>query len=213
MNNLVKTLKALSAINNGIVLKAGKPVHTISPERHIYACSNEIAPFDFGIYDLGQFLSTLSLTNDDSREITVDGVQMVIKDDTVTLRYTGAVESQIVTPPEDVTPLTSLEKYNKFNLPKDELKRLIQAGVIMLANDFVFEYKNNFVNVSTKSDNPDANVFSKEFPCEVTKEEVATLSADMLKVLDQNDYTVYLTEKSFVFESDDITYYLVRSDI
>lgn len=213
MNNLVKTLKAFSAINNGIVLKTGKEIHTISPERHIYACSSEIAPFDFAIYDLGQFLSTLSLTNEDTREIDVDGIQMVIKDDSVVLKYTGAVESQIISPPDDVSPLTTLEKYNKFILSREDLKKLIQAGAIMFANEFVFEFKDNYVKVNTRSDNPDANVFSKEFPCDVSKEETAVLGTNMLKVLEANDYAVYLTEKSFVFESDDITYYLVRSDL
>ena len=207
----LKLLKGFSQINNGIVLKAGSRISTISNEGHIYAESNELGSFDFGIYDIGSFLATLSLTSD-TREIGVDGVVMKIKDGKTKLSYTGAHESQITTPPEDVSPLTSLDRLNKFDMSSADIKTLLQACSIMHADTINFTFTDGEVCIHTSSDNPDANTYNTTIPCESDENVTASITRDSLKLID-DDYTVFFTSKAIVFESDLVTYYIVRSDM
>ena len=63
----MNVLKNFSQINQGIFFKKGDVVSTISPQKNILAEATikESFPRDFGIYDLPNFLSVLSLSKED----------------------------------------------------------------------------------------------------------------------------------------------------
>ena len=63
-------LKNFGAINQGILFKAGKTLKTVSSHKNILAQVNitEEVPADFGVYDLNNFLSVISLGTDPTFE-------------------------------------------------------------------------------------------------------------------------------------------------
>ena len=65
-------LKNFSTINSSIVFRQGSTVRTISNAENILAkfTGEEIFPTDFAIYDLSQFLSGISLFDNQSIEFT-----------------------------------------------------------------------------------------------------------------------------------------------
>ena len=62
-NDTLNVLKNFASINQGIMFKKGKTIKTVSGGKNVLAeatISEEI-PTDFGVYDLNNFLSVLSL--------------------------------------------------------------------------------------------------------------------------------------------------------
>ena len=67
----LSVLKNFASINQGIMFKKGKTLRTVSPQKNVMAeatVSDEF-PTDFGVYDLNNFLSVLSLHKE---EPTID---------------------------------------------------------------------------------------------------------------------------------------------
>lgn len=207
----LKTLKTLAAINNGIVLQAGKPVTTISPAENLLAIHHTPADVDFAIYDLAGFLSVLSLTTD-NRELKVDGRIMQIKDGKTKLKYYGSSPDMIVTPPEDVTPLTEAEYTSTFTMSADDFKQLMVAGSVMNAKMISFASNGTSVTISTLGDFSDANSYETEFECEASDPVVAKLDRSTMKIPTDVDYKVSIGERAIRFESDDTDFYIVRAE-
>ena len=65
-DNTIKILKNFSSINQSILFRTGSTIRTKSPLSTIAAQAvvDEMFPFEFGIYDLNQFLSVVSLFED-----------------------------------------------------------------------------------------------------------------------------------------------------
>jgi hypothetical protein len=205
----IKILKAFSQINNGIVLKEGEPIQTISPERNIFAIASDTADFTFGIYDIPQFLGALSLTNED-RKISVSGSVMEITDSRTKLKYLGASPNLIVTPPEDVTPLTSLPTDNGFKLSSQDIKSILQSCSVVNADVIKFVFEGDAVTIITTGSGDDSNSFEISVPCNVTKSGEVTITKDTLKVIDM-DYDVQISDKAVILTNPTVTYYLVRA--
>ena len=99
----INILKNYSQINQGIRFKKGKIISTISPQKNILveATVKETFPNEFGIYDLPNLLSVLSLSKDDpelsfyDKYLTLSGHN---GRSTITFRYTDL--SMIVCPPD-----------------------------------------------------------------------------------------------------------------
>jgi len=62
----IEILKNYASINSNILIKKGNTLTTISPVKNILASAHvsEVFPEEFGIWDLGKFLSTLALYTD-----------------------------------------------------------------------------------------------------------------------------------------------------
>ena len=60
----ISVLKNFGAINQGILFKKGKTLKTVSSHKNILAevTIKEDIPAEFGVYDLNNFLSVVSLT-------------------------------------------------------------------------------------------------------------------------------------------------------
>ena len=63
----INVLKNFASINQGILFKKGKVIKTISSQKTILAEATigEDIPVDFGVYDLNNFLSVVSLHKDE----------------------------------------------------------------------------------------------------------------------------------------------------
>ena len=111
-------LKNFSAINPNMVFKPGKAISTISEAKNIMAnatIEDEI-PTAFGIYDLNEFLSTLTLVSEPDLEFTKDSV--VITDGATSIKYFYSAPELLTAPSKQV------------NMPKADVKLALTADVI-----------------------------------------------------------------------------------
>tara|TARA_B100000508_G_scaffold61138_1_gene48125 strand:+ start:156 stop:524 length:369 start_codon:yes stop_codon:yes gene_type:complete len=101
-------LNNFAKINPSITFKEGQEVSTLSIQRNILsrAVVEEKFPKDFAIYDLGEFLSGLSLFDNPDFDFTNDNY-VVIKDTKCQSRYFFADPSTITTPPEQRAEIPS----------------------------------------------------------------------------------------------------------
>ena len=90
-------LKNFATINSSIVFRAGNTLRTISNAENILAkyTSEESFPTDFAIYDLGQFLSGISLFDNPQLDFT--------SGDFVTIRGGGRSAKYYFSDPETVS--------------------------------------------------------------------------------------------------------------
>jgi hypothetical protein len=70
-NDTLNVLKNFASINQSIMFKKGKTLKTVSGGKNVLAEAtiNEEIPADFGVYNLNEFLSVLSLHKED---VTLD---------------------------------------------------------------------------------------------------------------------------------------------
>ena len=137
-----KTLDVLrnySTINSSIVFRKGNTVRTISNAENILAkfTSEEVFPVDFAIYDLGQFLSGISLFSnpqlefDNENYVTIRGgrqsARYYFSDPEITLK--SAPEKNVNFPSADI----------EFNFDEDSLNDLRKASAVYGLPDLTFK--------------------------------------------------------------------------
>lgn len=143
-------LKNFSQINQGIFFKKGDVVSTISPQKNILAEATikESFPRDFGIYDLPNFLSVLSLSKEDP-EIVFEDKQLTLVANNgrakITYRYTDA--SMIVCPPDK--KLTVPSATVSFDLTEVDLAWVSRCAAVLQQPNVSIESDGEKVYVST----------------------------------------------------------------
>jgi hypothetical protein len=207
----LKLLKTLSTINNGIVMKAGKELQTISPAKNILAIHHTPSQYDFAIYDLSQFLSVLSITSE-NREINIKDRVMEIKDGKTKLKFYGSSPDVIATPPDDVSVLTDADYTNTFTMTQEEYKTLMTAASVMNAKYLVFTSDGEKLTIRTESDYDDANSYETEFVVENGEALSAKLDRSTVKAPTDGAYTISIGNRAIRFCSEDTDYYIVRAD-
>lgn len=99
-------LKNFGAINQGIYFTSGNTLKTISATKTILAQANisENIPTDFGVYDLNNFLSVVSLHKDEP-SFEFDSKHVIIKGNNgrSKIKYRFCSPNMIVVPEKDVT--------------------------------------------------------------------------------------------------------------
>lgn len=130
--NTLSVLKNFSAINTGLVFKSGNTLRTVSPFKTVLAEAtiDEVIPGDFGIFDLNQVLSILSL-HKEAPEVTLDGNNLVILGfgDRSKITYRCCDATMVKTPPEKNITLPTTDV--SFLLTEADLEwTLKSAGVL-----------------------------------------------------------------------------------
>lgn len=120
--NTVNVLKNFSVINEGIFIKKGNVVETISKQKNILARAELTEEFeqDFGVYDLNNFLGVLSLQKD-SPEIEFDDKNILIKgfSGKSQMKYRKAAKEMILVPPDKKINMANPEI--SFSLSAEEI--------------------------------------------------------------------------------------------
>jgi hypothetical protein len=131
-DSTISVLKNFGSINSGIFLKKGKVLKTVSAGKNILAqatISDEI-PSDFGIYDVNEFLSVVSLhkndleLNFDSKNVVISGLKGRSQ-----IKYRACDESMIVTPPEKNVQMPEAEI--TFDLTADDFRWVMDAANVL----------------------------------------------------------------------------------
>ena len=149
-NETLSILKNFGAINSGILFKKGKNLRTVSSQRNILAevTLNEEIPAEFGVYDLNNFLSILSLHKDDpSFEFDDKQVTIVGNKGRSKVRYRYCAPNMIVTPPEKA--ITMPDPEINFTLSAEDFEWILRVASVLASPDIAIDSDGQKVNVVT----------------------------------------------------------------
>ena len=157
-----KILQNFTSINQSLHFKEGNTLRTMSVMKNVLAEAEieEYIPREFAIYDLPQFLNTLSLTATPSIDVSSNQSHATIKGNTNhQTKFFFCDPSVIVAPPEKKMELPSIDV--EFNLSEQDLKSLLKASSIMQLPDLSVVGNGNSVEVIVSDrKNDTSNVYS-----------------------------------------------------
>ena len=135
-NETVSVLKNFSTINQNLVIKGGNSISTISAQKNIIAKATvkETFPQDFAIYDLNEFLATLSLFEKPDLEFRDDFV--VITENGVSSTYWYSDPSVVTTTTKDIT---MPEPEVTFSLTNSLLSNVQKAAAVISVQDMALQ--------------------------------------------------------------------------
>jgi len=192
----LSVLQNFATINNGIQVKTGNSLKTISPNKTLLGLATVAEDFDtpFCIYDLSQFLGTLSLF--DSPDLEFGSTAVEIVEGETNLKYVYADPNTIVTVPEK---RLECDGDIEFDLPQKSLDRLQKAANILGLPNLVIttdDAGEHLIASATDVKNSTSNNFKVkldgETPSGATFKMV--LKFDNLKLI-PDDYRVRISSK------------------
>lgn len=184
-DNTVTILKNFSSINQGLVVKPGKTLRTISSNKAILAEAtvDEEFPHEFGIYDLNKSLSLLSMNKGDP-EVEIEQEYFVFRglNGKGKIRQRFTPTNLILAPPNKSIniPVYDVE----FELPAETLSWIFSTASILKCP-----------NIVIKSDGGDISIWAMDVKGEIVDDATtkvdgtsdvkfqATIKIDNLKVL------------------------------
>jgi hypothetical protein len=128
----ISVLKNFGAINQGIMFKKGKTLKTVSSHKNILAevTIKEDIPAEFGVYDLNNFLSVVSLHKDDpSFEFDEKHVVICGNKGRSKIKYRFCEPTMIVTPPEKALVMPDPEI--NFALTAEDFDWILRAASVL----------------------------------------------------------------------------------
>lgn len=146
----LNVLKNFSSINSGVFLKQGNVIETVSQNKTILAKATvkDTFPVDFGIYDLSNFLSVVSL-HKDSPELSFDEKNVLIKGlgGRSKIKYRFASKDMIVIPPEKKITLPSVDI--EFTLTAQDFDWMMRSANVLQSPNVAVESDGEKVCLST----------------------------------------------------------------
>ena len=146
----LSVLKNFGNINQGIFFKKGKTLKTVSSHKNILAevTIKEDIPADFGVYDLNNFLSVVSLHKDDpSFEFDEKHVVIVGNKGRSKIKYRFCEPTMIVTPPEKQFVMPDAEI--KFNLSAEDFDWVLRAASVLSSPHIAIDSDGKKISVVT----------------------------------------------------------------
>ena len=149
-NETLSVLKNFGAINQGIFFRKGKTLKTVSSHKNILAQVdiNEDIPVDFGVYDLNNFLSVVSLHKDDpSFDFDEKHVVIVGNKGRSKIKYRFCEPTMIVVPPEKEISMPNPEI--SFSLTAEDFDWILRAASVLSSPHIAIESDGTKVSVIT----------------------------------------------------------------
>lgn len=154
----LSVLKNFTTINSGIYFKEGNVLSTVSPQKNILANAtiSENIPCNFGIYDLNNFLSVISLFKD-SAELEFDEKHVIIKGmgGRSKMKYRFTDPSMIVVAPDKTPNLPSVDV--TFTLTDEDFDWIIRTANVLGSPNIAVESDGNDVKLVTFDANDDSS--------------------------------------------------------
>jgi hypothetical protein len=153
----LSVLKNFASINQGIMFKKGKTLRTVSAQKNVMAeatISDEF-PTDFGVYDLNNFLSVLSLHKDDpnldfqDNNVIISGLQGRSK-----IKYRFCAPSSIVVAPDKAIEMPEPEI--SLTLSQEDFDWILKASAVLSSPFIAIESDGQKVFVTTFDPQNDA---------------------------------------------------------
>lgn len=148
-NETISVLKNFASINQGILFKPGKTIRTISAHKNILAEAvvTEEIPKEFGVYDLNNFLSVLSLHKDDpsidfdESNVLISGLQGRSK-----IKYRFCASNLIVSAPDKNLELSNPEI--QFELSDQDFDWILRTANVLSSPHIAVESDGEKIFVS-----------------------------------------------------------------
>ena len=215
-NETVSVLKNFATINQNLVIKTGSSISTMSAMKNIVASAEvkEVFPTEFAIYDLNEFLASLSLFEKPSLNFKNDFV--VITEDGSTgkaLKYWYSDPSVVTTPTKEIT-MPDCEV--NFSLENTMLGDVQKAAAVIGVPDMVLEAMDSGTALLKVTDKKNATANDYAVKVNVNNENGKNLSykfwfkVENLKLL-SGTYDVSISSKNishFVNANVDIQYWI-----
>jgi len=199
-------LKSFATINKSIVMKPGKTLRTITPEKTLIAIANleDEFPSEAIVYDLSRFLSILSLYQDP--DVEFHDKYFTISEGKRKTKYVYADISMVISAPEKEIAIPSEDV--KVNVEWNDLQSVLKAAGVLQFGEvaFIGEDGKCFLR-AIDSKNPSSDTFGVEIG-ETNDRFTIIIKTDNLKVLPQ-DYEVTLCAKGIShFKGSDVSYFV-----
>jgi len=205
-NETLTVLKSFTSINKSILLKAGKQIKTITPEKTLIAIADipDELPSNACIYDLSRFLSILSLYNDPNVEFM--DKYFIISEGKRRTKYVYADLSMIHTPPEKEIVIPQADV--TVNVTGEELSTVQKAAGVLQFSEIAFVGEGGKCYLrAIDSVQQNADDFGVEIGETVDTFNII-IKTDNLKLMPM-DYEVTLCSKGISqFKGKDVTYYV-----
>lgn len=149
-NETLSILKNYGNINQGIFFKKGKTLKTVNSHKNILSevTIKEDIPTDFGIYDLNEFLSVVSLHKDDpSFEFSDKHLVIVGNKGRSKIKYRFCDPSMIVVPPEKQLSMPNAEI--TFDLSSSDFDWIMRAANVLSSPQIAVESTGNNISIVT----------------------------------------------------------------
>ena len=192
-------LKNYASINPNLLIKEGSTLKTISEAMNVFSTAevDVTFPHTFGIYDLNEFLSVISLV--DSPQLTFDEEFVTITDGSgrSKIKYFYASLDTLTTPKKD--PVMPDASQIKFTLDRETLTRIKRAASVLGHSEVSVSVENDVMKLSV-IDNSDktSNAFSIFVDGSFTQDKFNLIfNISNLKMLD-GDYDVGISDKKLI---------------
>jgi len=204
-------LKNFATINQNLVIKQGKNLSTMSAMKNIIASATveEQFPKDVAIYDLNEFLASLSLFTSPVLDFQDNHVLITEENNSKnSLKYYYS-DPSVVTSPSKMVTMPSKEV--TFDMSSSELSKIKRAAGVINAPDLVLE-KNGSGSFLTAKDkkNDTANNYSTDITTNSDGTYKFYFKTENLKLMD-GDYDVEVSSKNishFSSKSKDVEYFI-----
>jgi hypothetical protein len=207
-NTVLNILKNFASINSSIVFNEGNEIKTISEARNILASAQieQEFPQQFGIYDLNEFLSVLSLV--DRPRLKFEENYLLIGDQSgrSKIKYFFTDVDMLVNPPSS---MNMPEPDLTFELSSETMGKIKKAASALGHSDLVIRPG---ISLSVCDiENNTSNTFSIDIDGESSIDNfTAVISIENLKLISSN-YTVEISSKNiakFTDNDNNLVYYI-----
>ena len=144
----IEVLKNFATINQGVVFKEGNVLRTMSVMRNIFARAvvADTFPKEFCVYDLPEFLSTMSLF--DTPTFKFEEKHIAISQDSNRIKYFYSSPTVVVAPPDKEMKMKGIDI--SFKLTQTQLEQIQRAAGVMKLKDLAVT-KNGVVVMNTNA--------------------------------------------------------------
>lgn len=193
--NTLAILKNFAGINPSIYLRQGNILTTKSVNNVIYAEAkiDDVIDSDIGIYDVSEFLSTLSLFGDDFEIITnVSDQEIKIADKRSSVKY-SLVDPSVITFPAKTVNLPVADV--RFELRNEDMSQILKAAATLGLPEIVITHINSKIVIkAVNSKDISANSYALEIAdYDGTNNFEFYISVDNLKMV-KGDYKVLVAK-------------------
>lgn len=196
--------KNFSSINKYIRINKGNVLTILNPSIPLFAMATVPDTFSktFSLYDLNQWLSTLSLF--DNPNIDYDDKMMTITSGRMSAKY--RYSSPETTADQPNTAPTLKDSTFEFTLKKEQLSEILKASSVLGLKELEFSIKGLRTFNSDAKGNPLDNEYITEIE-DVTSSDIENaksvrIKVEALKMLPL-DYAVKITERAVVFTNEE----------
>ena len=201
----LELLKNYATINTNLLVKSGSSLATVSASKSILAKGTieESFPQEFAIYDLNQFLSLVTMSEDTEIDFSED--QLTCISDAGRFKFYYAEPSIIVAAPEKEI---EIDAFYQFNITKEQINTIYRAASVISAPTLSVVASGDGVVLSVGDPNtPKSNSFTTDIG-QANVQFDARLGIENLKVI-PDDYEVTVSQKKvFKFSNSRLTYFL-----